>query len=282
MLPQALHSRSPYTRSRMAFGNATTDSHTDSHTDSRPRLAATIMPLLSGVEPLDVRESLAWASVAGFRAVQLSATDPATRPRELKGSARRDFCATLARNELQCSGIDFFIPPSHWSDPQHMERAHDALINAILFAAELGLAPVLAPMPEDVAVDVLASIAEHAARAGVSILRAAAKDLTNSTFAPPFAACIDCATVLGEGARPEDLVARSGASLGGIRLVDLHRSGLRGPLMEPRESRLDALALKVALEISGFRGIPVIDARQWALPREGLEKSLARWSALGR
>ncbi len=260
---------------------------TESALDARPRVSATIAPLARADEPLSLRESLAWASVTGFRAVQLSASDPATRPRDLGASARRDLRATLTRYELDCSGIDLFIPHAHWTDGRHFERAHDAVIAAIDLASELGRAPVYAPLPSDTPADVVASLASHATTAGVHLLRttesaAPAAATTNAVLlSAPFAECLDCATALAEGSRPETLVARAGDRLGGVRLVDLLRSGLRGPILEPRESRLDALALKVALEISGFRGFPVLDARQWTAPKEGLEQSLERWSQLG-
>jgi hypothetical protein len=96
----------------------------------------------------------------------------------------------------------------------------------------------------------------------------------------PFAPAIDCATVLGESGRPEEVIARLGPRLGGVRLVDLLRSGLRGPILEPGESRLDALAVRMAIEVSSFAGLPVLDARQWQEPRRGIADSARRWAQL--
>jgi hypothetical protein len=67
-------------------------------------------------------------------------------------------------------------------------------------------------------------------------------------------------------------------------VVDQLRSGLRGPILEPGEARLDVLALRMAIEVAaasaGFRGIPVLDARQWPEPRAGIAASRARWADL--
>ena len=265
--------------------------------DPRPRMSATVGPLATAAEPLPLREALAWASAAGFAAVQLSATDPAMRPRDQSDSARRDLRATLARLELCCSGIDLFVPPGHFTDPALVGRAVEAVLATLRFAADLGLAPIVVPFPAATASDVRGALAAEASKLGVAILvpigsalpETAADKQSEYPHERPFFPCIDCAAVLAEGARPEDVVSRlaSGSSgiLGGVRVVDLLRSGMRGPILEPHESRLDVMALKVSLEIarhSGrFSGVPIFDARQWANPREGLERSLARWISAG-
>ncbi|MFZ9880777.1 MAG: hypothetical protein ACO3QC_05185, partial [Phycisphaerales bacterium] len=75
-------------------------------TDPRPAIAATISPLVSTGACADVRVALELVSRLGYRGAQLSAADPATRPRDLGASARRDLAAALARSELACAGID--------------------------------------------------------------------------------------------------------------------------------------------------------------------------------
>lgn len=251
-----------------------------SRIDVRPNLAATIAPLAADASPLGVRDAIAWLSELGLRGAQLSATDPATRARDLGASARRDLRATLARHELACSGLDFFIPAAHYTDPTQVSRAFDALLGAIGLAADLGGAPVTAAIPADATADFRAGIAAEASRLGVSVL--IPTGATPVELGAPFAATVDCATVLGESGRPEEVIARLGPRLGGVRLVDLLRSGLRGPILEPGESRLDALAVRMAIEVSGFAGLPILDARQWQEPRRGIADSSARWSQLCR
>jgi hypothetical protein len=248
--------------------------------DARPALAATIAPLASGAQPLGVREAIAWLSELGLRGAQLSATDPATRPRDLGASARRDLRATLVRHELACSGIDFFIPTAHYTDPTHVSRAFDALLGAIGLAADLGGAPVTAAIPTDAAPDFRAGVAAEASRLGVAVLIPVGA--TPVPLDAPLAPSVDCAMVLGESGRPEDTIARLGPRLGGVRVVDLLRSGLRGPILERGESRLDALAVRMAIETSGFAGLPILDARQWQEPARGIADSAQRWAQLCR
>ena len=266
--------------------------------DTRPNLAATIAPLAAGEAALGIREALAWISSLGYRGVQLNAADPATRPRDLGPSARRDLAATLARHELCCAGIDLFVPPAHFLDPAHQSRALDAVLSAIGLAADLGRAPVTAPLPDEPQSERAAAstsgirqaIAAEAARVGVAVLLTApvpAGSVASSPapIEPPFRAFLDCAAVLAAQGSPELEIARLGAALGAVRVVDLLRSGLRGPILEPRESRLDALAVRMACEIAPAardgRPIAIVDARQWTDPRGGIERSIVRWRALG-
>ena len=290
-------------------------------------LSATVAPIASGAEALPLREALAWLSASGYRGVQLSATDPATRPRELDRSARRDLAATLARHELACSGLDFLIPSSHYIEPEHQQRAVDALFAAIELAANLRVhlaavggargvgVPVVVQCPDEIDATLVAVIESAASREGVPVLQlgagtsvafpavssagpssssssssssspsgssSASKWVSNSASncLSALGVAVDCAATLAAGANPASVLSSLGARLGGVRLVDLTRSGMRAPILEPGDSRLDALAVKVALSISGFHALPVADARQWLEPRAGLVKTLARWQAL--
>ena len=251
-----------------------------SHTDPRPALAATVSPLVSSHACADTRAALEWLGKAGYRGVQLSATDPETRPRELSQSARRDLAATIARHELACSGIDLFIPSAHFGDPAHVGRAIEATEAAVEFAALLGRVPVTVPLSATVAGDVRAAVGDIGGRHGVDLLIPVVSAEELASVVQPFAASIDCAAALAAGCEPASLVLKAQSGLGGVRLVDLTRTGLRAPILEPRESRLDALALRVALDAAGFRRAPVVDARQWSDPRQGLSASLSRWCEL--
>lgn len=253
-----------------------------SHIDPRPALAATISPLVSSRTCPDTRAALEWLGAAGYRGVQLSATDPETRPRELSMSARRDLAATMARLELTCSGIDLFIPPSHFADAAHMARAFEAAEAAIEFAAMLGRVPVTVPLGPRDSGEILSAITAVATRHGVDVLLPVVDSTELEMLSPPCAASIDCAAVLAAGGDPSAVVFKAQSRLGGVRLVDLGRTGLRAPILEPRESRLDALALRIALDTVAFTRSPVVDARQWTDPGQGLAAALARWSALAR
>lgn len=238
-------------------------------------LSVTIAPL--GVPG----EALAWASSAGLRGVQLSVTGGGLRPRDLGPSARRDLRAMLTRLELTPSGIDALVPASHFIDPATAERAVDAVQGACELAADLGRVPVTVQLPaagdeataarRDAAVALVAAAAD---RVGVTIA-----DLGGGAMAPwpPVGIAVDPAAVLGDGGDPSAAVARAGARLTGVRVVDLLRSGMRGPVGVSGESRLDALAYRVAVEVAGYRGLPVVDCRQWNDPRAGVLGSMAAW-----
>ena len=61
------------------------------------------------------------------------------------------------------------------------------------------------------------------------------------------------------------------------RLCDLLRSGLRGPIGDPQEGRLDVAAYRAALAGSAYRRSVVVDLRQWPDPWAGLERTAEVW-----
>jgi sugar phosphate isomerase/epimerase len=249
----------------------------------RPMPARTQHPVAATVAPLgDPASALAWLSASGIRGAQLSAAQPGTRPRELGESARRDLRATLVRLELVASGIDAWIPPAHFTDPANLERAIDAVAGACELAGELGRVPVCVMLPgpgdDDASSarrrEAIAAIGAAADRHGVTV--ADAGPSTDLAF-PPFGRCIDPAAVLAAGGDPAAEASRLGARLAAARIVDLTRAGMRAPIEVAGESRLDAFAYRIALEVAGFRGVPVIDARQWTEPRAGILASVRAW-----
>lgn len=246
--------------------------------DERPRLAATAAPL---GEP---REACAFLSSLGVAGVQLSATQAGMRPRELDASARRDLRAMLVRLGLVASGLDLWIPPDHFLDPAYAERAIDAVRAACELASFLGRVPVVLALParpEDAgrAVrrdEVAAALAEAADLHGVRL--AVSGDVLPGLRIPPFGTLLDPAALLAMGTDPAAAAARAAGEVVAARVVDQLRCGLRGPIGSPGDGRLDVLAYRVALEASGFAGLPVIDARQWADPRAGVGQSVAAWT----
>jgi hypothetical protein len=85
---------------------------------------------------------------------------------------------------------------------------------------------------------------------------------------------------LADGGDPPSEVARAGKRLVAARIVDLQRTGMRGPLGRAGIARLDPLGYRVALETSGFQGLPVIDCRQWEDAAGGTVASLSAWVAV--
>jgi sugar phosphate isomerase/epimerase len=96
------------------------------------------------------RARVEWAAVHGVRAVQLDATVPGLRPRELDRSARRDIASLLRRLELAFAGLDLSIPVSHFADPAMLDRAVKATQDAITLAADIA---TLSPSPSGITAD---------------------------------------------------------------------------------------------------------------------------------
>lgn len=246
-------------------------------TEALPPLAATIEPL--GADP---REGIASAAAMGYRAVQLSATQPGMRPRELDAGDRRGLRGALARIGVACGGVDLWIPQSHFTDPAHVDRALYALDGACGLAADLGRCTVCVSLPAEMPAESWQAVASSADRHGVRIA-----DFTVSAAPPPSRADIpgelvgsgiDPAALIAAGVEPAMHAAMLGRRVAAARIVDLLASGMRGPPGEPSGARLDLAAFAASLALGGASPPCCADARQWVDPRAGLAATLSRWT----
>jgi sugar phosphate isomerase/epimerase len=246
-------------------------------TEVLPPLAATIEPLGA-----DARESIAAVSAMGYRAVQLSATQPGMRPRELDAGDRRGLRGTLQRLGIVCGGVDLWIPPAHLTDPVHVDRAMSAIDGACGLAADMGRCALCVALPEQLPAESWQAICATADRHGVRIADFCVRNLDASRHAdaPPelVGTGIDPAALISAGIDPALHAASLGRRVAAARVVDLLASGMRGPPGEPAVARLDLPAFAAALALSGGAPSCCADARQWVDPRAGLECTLARWS----
>ncbi len=247
-----------------------------------PPLAGTIAPL-SG----EVIESLRALSQMGYRAVQLSATQVGTRPRDLDVSGRKDLMVQMRKLGLICAGLDLWIPSSHFADPAFIDRAIHAVEQSVSLAAALGRCSVSIALPEqsdqnanqlrDVRQALQASaehegiwLADHGLDAVTGKWRCESSSFLGVAIDPP--------ALMAAGHDVPAAVTRLGGSIVIARIVDLLRSGMRGPPNEPNNSRLDFGAYAAALASLPLRTSPVADARQWTDPRAGLRATLERWT----
>lgn len=230
-------------------------------------LAPTLAPLQ--VAPAEAFRRLA---ALGFRRVQLAATQPGFRPRELDRSARRDLGATLRRREMTVAGIDLWIPPAHFLDPARVDRAVAATIETLKLAADLDRCPVCLELPEDGTGDeVIATMRDAALHEGIAL----ADHAVPPAERPGIGVGVDPVAWMADGRDPVEAVAMAGERLVSARVGDLLRGGLRGPLGGDG-GRLDVAAYHTALAL---RAVPVvIDARQWADPWAGLERTARAWA----
>jgi sugar phosphate isomerase/epimerase len=212
----------------------------------------------------------------GFRFIQLDATQPELRPRQLDRSARRDLAAMLRRLDLALTGLDLFIPPSHFASGEHADRAVAAVTGAIDLAADLrelgvggdtsstcaqGVSLVLPESPPD---DALAQLRATAARREV---RLANHRVGAQPIGDEIGLGIDPAVVLLSGADPAKAASRAD-SLISARLSDASEIG-RVPV---GKGNLDELAYMVALKTAGYESPWILDVRGLA---KGMEAARA-------
>lgn len=235
-------------------------------------LSVTLAPLVYDMSGEAVKSALDRVAALRLRRVQVAATMPGLRPRDLDRTARRDLLASLRRRELALSGLDAWIPAAHFTDAAHIDRAVQALTEIIALAADLERVPVSLIMPND---DGIAqSLADAGQRAGVAL----ADHAVPPSSRPGVGVGIDPAAYLAANKNPEDAVHAAGQRLVSARLVDLLRSGMRGPIGSNHEDRLDATAYKIALSVNAFQRPVIIDARQWSEPWRGVEQCILAWN----
>jgi len=224
----------------------------------------------------DPRAAVRCAASVGTRGVALDASAKGVRPRELTRSERRGIASALRRAELECAGLDLFIPAEHLSDPAHAPRAVEALEHALAMSAELASlvggasrALVSTALPEDLDAALARSLSEHADRVGAVLADhtpgAAARSDT-------LVVGVDPARVLMSGGSP----AKAGATARAHRLSDAG-GGERVPVGSEGGS-LEVLAYAGACAVAGARWV-VIDPRGLRDPIEGARAALRAWGS---
>ncbi len=206
----------------------------------------------------DVRAIVAYARVLGVQALQLDAAAPGLRARELDRSARRDLASLLRRSELAVSGLDLWIPPDHFTDPRHVDRALAAAFAAMELARDLaqlvgGLSPpggiVAVTLPRAPAPAVQALLVELRSRADQigCVLADCAWPPVEFPDPGPVRVGLDPAAVFAAGADPHVEAARLGPRLAQARLSDLASAGR----VAPGSGRLKLMDYAAALLAAG-------------------------------
>ena len=230
---------------------------------------------LCGWRDGSVREAVALAADLGYRAVQLDATHPQTRPRSLDRSARRDLAALLRRHQLRCTGLDLWLPPAHLAEGQDIERATEAIVDAIGLVRELmGLvearAIVSVVLPAEVNPEAMAVIEAAARRHEVAIADHAwpAREAGDLGLDPSLA-------IMANQSAPK-AATQHGPRLMTARLRDAGVSG-HVPVGSPSGS-LDVSAYAAALSISA-PNIPVVaDVRSLRDATGAAASALRAWT----
>ncbi len=224
------------------------------------------------------REAVALAAELGYRAVQLDATHPQTRPRSLDRSARRDLAALLRRHQLRCTGLDLWLPPAHLSEGPHVERATEAIVDAI------GLARELAGLVETRAILSLVLPADANAEA-MAVIEAAGRkhevSLADHTWPAREAGDVgadvglDPSMAIMANQSPAKAVTQLGPRLATARLRD---AGVSGHVpVDSASGTLDVSAFAAALSISA-PNIPVVaDVRSLRDASSAAASALRAW-----
>ena len=247
------------------------------------RLAPTIRPIATQYAG-SARRAITQIAEAGFTAIQLDAAMPGLRPRELDTSARRDLLATLARTGLSLAGIDLFIPPDHYSDPAHLDRAAEANHAALSLAAELGRVPLTLNLPIDQADASLVNATTAAADDCGSPLVICSTQNTEQLLSwikqhgdGVASAAIDPATLLMARSDPAQAAQQLTGSLGVARLCDATRgqSDSRSPV---GQGDLDLMAYRVSIDLAQSRHGPVVlDLRALSSPLAAASLARVAW-----
>lgn len=219
--------------------------------------------------PGGAREQITHAAGLGYRAVQLDATAPGVRARDLDRSGWRDLAALLRRLGLGLSGLDLWVPSSHFADPAKTDRAVGAVTQAVELASELSScvgavrdgtrvgAVVCVTLPENLPAGVRAHVESGANLCGVRIadhawpVRATGEGAIGVGFDP--------AAVILAGADPVGELTRLKAPPWSARLNDLSSAGRIEP--GSREGKLDVPAYEAVLITKGYAGFLVVDLR---------------------
>jgi sugar phosphate isomerase/epimerase len=259
---------------------------------------------LSGFNPpgiIGVRGQIERAAALGFRAVTLNAAAADARPRDLGRSARRDLAALIRRHSMVSAGVDLWLPAEHLVQPAHSERALEALLDAVDFAAEMGelasgravLSTMLLPPEHEGMAAVLGVLRERAMSHGVMVADhrwpRRARVVGGAEGPPPVGDSEDAhGSPLGVGidpammfmsdgplADPGAAVSKHGARVVSARLSDANASG-RCPIGPASlGGRLDVLAYAVALSTGGYRGWLAVDVRGLRDAESGARSAVA-------
>lgn len=252
------------------------------------RLAPTLAPV-ARQSNAGIRKTLALLGKTGFQAVQIDAALPGVRPRELSQSARADLRAVLRRAGLTPAGVDLFIPRKDYLDPDRVDHAMTATLDAIAFAADLGRIPLSLTLPIDALPpgDLADAIFAAADTTGTPIALHAETQLEkltallDSVDLPLVGIGIDPAALLASEQDPPGVIHALGEKLLVARLADIvDPSDPASARTAPGDGALDLMHYRVACDLAPQRKGPVVlDLRSLANPLAAAISAKRAWQA---
>ncbi|MBX2850471.1 MAG: sugar phosphate isomerase/epimerase [Phycisphaeraceae bacterium] len=248
------------------------------------RLAPTLGPVVQASRK-PPRQGLTVIGEQGFAAVQLDATLPGLRPRELDTTARRDVLSTAMRAGLTIAGIDFFIPAEHYHDPRHVDRAVEAAVAACSLAGDLGRVPVSLNLPtKKVDPSLSQMIADSADAYGVTLAIHDESDLAglagwlSGHGAPHIGMGLDPAALLIRDRDPAGAAQSHSSLLRVARLSDASKGQADGGRQVVGMGSLQVMAYRVSVDLAPDRiGPVVLDLRGSASPLDAMRSAKPVW-----
>lgn len=258
-------------------------------------LAPTIKPVVKQTDGT-LRTAVDRLVKLGFRSIQLDATLPGIRPRDLNERARKDLAALFTRAGASISGLDFFIPTRHFVDTDQLDRAVSAATAAIALAADLGRVPVSIALPMgSMSEEIGRALIEAADGRGVRLAVHAEPHIdkllawVDRVDIPALGIALDPAASLAHGQNPVDVVSMLGKRLAVARLCDISGADIdsqrdndsvtaAGIRCEVGEGDLDVVAYRIALDLAAGRSGPIVlDVRGMENPLNAAAKAAKVW-----
>lgn len=248
-------------------------------------LSATVAPLLSHV-PGRFKGAFHAIAEAGLHAVQLSASVPGMRPRELDRRARKDLQAQIARSGLMIAGIDLMIPRDHWLDSQFQDHAVSAMTATLQMAADLGHLTVstalpVQDLPEDIRHHLLSAVDGY--QIALAVHAEDQLDALNTwqqqTSIDGLQTALDPAGLIAMHMNPTDTLLQHTDRLRLLRLDDFDQLlvGAEGGRCPLGKGELDIQSLKIAAgTVNALRSI-VIELRGLREPVTAMHQAVEQW-----
>ncbi|MFI4862013.1 MAG: sugar phosphate isomerase/epimerase family protein [Phycisphaerales bacterium JB063] len=249
-------------------------------------LAPTLGPIVRAGGQ-SIRAAISALAGLGFPSIQLDAALPGVRPRELDQRARRDLVATAQRAGLSIAGVDLFIPRQHLLEAEHLDRATQALLAAIEFAADLGRVPLSAALPvSGLPSEVSGVLLDRADALGV-VLAVHAEDQPDplATWIAQAGEgiagiAIDPASVLASQGDPVQRLQQAGKSLAVARLSDTQHGLADGSRLPVGSGDLDVSGYRLSADLAPNRTGPIVlDLRGLSHPASAAVKSKQAWDS---
>jgi sugar phosphate isomerase/epimerase len=244
-------------------------------------LAPTVRPIIAH-GGATLRKVVGQLAQSDFECVQLDATMPGVRPRDLSRSGRRDLAAMCSRLGMRTAGMDLFIPRDHFVEPAHQDRAVTSAVAAIELAADLGRLPVSIALPIKSMPDTVKDALAEAADAHGVTLAVHAEDQIEALIAwldavdqPVLGAALDPAALIAREHDPAQVAMRLSKHLRVTRLSDLTSDVTRCGV---GEGELDVMAYRVAIDLAEARlGPVVLDVRNVTDPFAAAMRGKRAW-----